>query len=117
MACQDRSILKTGKLSKVEKSEIKQLHVDSVEAVAGDFDTAEEEVVTQSADNALLQEVIGRASGYVEDTGVIQSESESDLMKWLEELNFKKLYGPFLWMGFNGLKARATLRRQFTFYH
>ena len=23
----------------------------------------------------------------------------------------------FLWMGFNCLKARATLRRQFTFYH
>ena len=31
--------------------------------------------------------------------------------------NFKKLYGPFLWMGFNCLKARATSRRQFTFYH
>ena len=29
----------------------------------------------------------------------------------------KKLYGPFLWMGFNCLKARATLRKQFTFYH
>ena len=28
-----------------------------------------------------------------------------------------KLYGPFLWMGFNCLKARATSRRQFTFYH
>ena len=30
--------------------------------------------------------------------------------------NFK-LYGPFLWMGFNCLKAIATLRRQFTFFH
>ena len=29
----------------------------------------------------------------------------------------KKLYGPFLWMGFNCLKAKATLRRQITFYH
>ena len=29
----------------------------------------------------------------------------------------KKLYGPFLWMGFNCLKARVTSRRQFTFYH
>ena len=29
----------------------------------------------------------------------------------------KKLYGPFSWMGFNCLKARATSRRQFTFYH
>ena len=31
--------------------------------------------------------------------------------------NLKKLYGPFLWMGFNCLKATATSRRQFTFYH
>ena len=29
----------------------------------------------------------------------------------------KKLCGPFLWMGFNCVKARATSRRQFTFYH
>ena len=29
----------------------------------------------------------------------------------------KKMYGPFLWIGFNCLKARATSRRQFTFYH
>ena len=29
----------------------------------------------------------------------------------------KKLYGPFLWMEFNCLKAKATSRRQFTFYH
>ena len=29
----------------------------------------------------------------------------------------KKNYVPFLWMGFNCLQARATSRRQFTFYH
>ena len=29
--------------------------------------------------------------------------------------NFNKLYGSFLWIGFNCLKARATSRRQFTF--
>ena len=30
----------------------------------------------------------------------------------------KQLYGPFLlWMGFHCLKATATSRRQFTFYH
>ena len=29
----------------------------------------------------------------------------------------KKLYGPFLWMGFNCLKATATSRSQFTLYH
>ena len=34
-----------------------------------------------------------------------------------EVLKKKQLYGPFLWMGFNCLKASATLRRQFTFYH
>ena len=28
-----------------------------------------------------------------------------------------KLYGLFLWAAFNCLNARATLRRQFTFYH
>ena len=28
-----------------------------------------------------------------------------------------KLYGPFLWMGFNCLKASATSTRQFTLYH
>ena len=34
------------------------------------------------------------------------------------QIKKKKLYGPlFLWMGFNCLKAKATLRRQFTFYH
>ena len=32
-------------------------------------------------------------------------------------LKLLKLYGPFLWMGFNCLKAIATSRRQFTFYH
>ena len=31
--------------------------------------------------------------------------------------NKPKLYGPFLWMGFNCLKGRATSRRQFSFYH
>ena len=35
----------------------------------------------------------------------------------LKKKQKKKLYGPFLWMGFSCLKARATSRRQFTFYH
>ena len=29
----------------------------------------------------------------------------------------KKNYGPFLWMAYNCLKARATSRKRFTFYH
>ena len=49
------------------------------------LDAAEEEVVTQS-DNVLLQEVTAGASGYVEDTGVTESESESDIMKQLRFL-------------------------------
>ena len=32
-------------------------------------------------------------------------------------INSHILQGPFLWMGFNCLKATATSRRQFTFYH
>ena len=34
-----------------------------------------------------------------------------------ETLEKKKIYGPFIWMGFNCLKARVTPGRQFTFYH
>ena len=41
----------------------------------------------------------------------LQNDQEKLMEKTL------KLYGPFLWMGFNCLKARATSRRQFTFYH
>ena len=41
-------------------------------------------------------------------------------MKQIQSTQFqveleKKLYDPFLWMGFNSLKACATSRRQFTF--
>ena len=71
--------MKTTELSKIElevlKRQIKQLHVDSVEIKTGELDRAEE-VVTQSNDNVLLQE----------GTGVIESESESDIMKWLKLL-------------------------------
>ena len=42
---------------------------------------------------------------------------EKKNLKEMQSLKKKKLYGPFLWMGFNCLKARATSRRQFTFYH
>ena len=57
LARQVRSILKTGKLSKVEivglKMQIKKLHVDSE---TGGPNVAEEEVVTQSYDNVLRQD-------------------------------------------------------------
>ena len=70
--------MKTLKLSKIEieglKRQIKQLHVDSVE-IETELDRVEE-VVTQSNDNVLLQE----------GTGVIESESESDITKWLKLL-------------------------------
>ena len=64
--------MKTVKLSKVEigrlKTQIKKLHVDSE---TGELDIAEEEVVTQSYENVLLQEFTDGAGGYVEDAGVI----------------------------------------------
>ena len=89
LAWQVRSILKTGKLSKVEieglKRKIKKLHVDSVKVEAGELDAVEEEVVTQSANNVLLQFTAG-ASRYVEDTCVNESERESDVTKRLKEL-------------------------------
>ena len=82
---QVKSFLKTGKLSKIEikglKRQIKQLHVDSVECETGELDRADEKVVTQSDNNVLLQEFTAGASGYVEGTGVIESESKSDTTK------------------------------------
>ena len=82
LAYEIRSILKTGKLSKVKierlKGQIKQLHVDSVERETGELDRIDEEVVTQSED-VLLQEFTAGPSGCVEDTRV--SESVSDITK------------------------------------
>ena len=76
--------MKAGKLSKVEiedlKRQIRRLHVDSVKSETGEPDAGEEEVVTQP-DYVLLQEYPARASGYVEDTFVIECESESDITK------------------------------------
>ena len=90
LACQVRSILKTGKQSEVEleglKRQIKKLHGDNVESETGELDEAEEEFVTQSDDNVLLQELTAGASGNVEDTGVNESESKSDITKWLKRL-------------------------------
>ena len=48
--------------------QIKKLHVDSE---TEELDIAEEEVVTQSYENVLLQEFTDGAGGYVEDAGVI----------------------------------------------
>ena len=88
LAYQVRSILKTGKLSKVEierlKRQIKLLHVDSVECETGKLDRSDEKVVTQSDDNVLLQEFTAGASGCVEDTRV--SESANDITKRLKLL-------------------------------
>ena len=56
--------------------------MDSVESQRGEPDAAEDEVVTQSDDNVLLQEFTARASFYFEDTGV--TESESDITKRLK---------------------------------
>ena len=48
---------------------------------------------------------------------LLKYEEQYETHAWYSFLK-KKLYGPFLlWMGFNCLKATATSRRQFTFYH
>ena len=64
MVCQVRNSLKTGKLSKVKievvKRQIKELHVNSTKSETGELDTAEEEVVTQSDENVLLQKFTAR---------------------------------------------------------
>ena len=87
LACQVRSVLKTGKLSKVEieglKKQIKRLQMDSVESETGELDATEEEVVTHPDDNVLLQEFTAGASGYVDNAGAIESESESYITKRL----------------------------------
>ena len=89
LACQVRSILKTGKLSKVEtevpKKQIKKLHEDSVESETGKLHETGEEVMTQS-DDVLLHEFTAGTSGYVEDAGVIESDTESDITKRLKLL-------------------------------
>ena len=89
LACQVRSILKTGKLSKVEiegaKRQIMKLLVDSVESETGKLDATEEEVMKQF-DDILLQEFTAGVSGYVEDTGVFESENESNITKLLKLL-------------------------------
>ena len=82
--------MKTGKLSEVEieglKRQIRKIHVDSVKSATGELYAAEEEVVIQSDNKVLLLEFTAGASGYVEDTGVTESESVSVIAKWLKEL-------------------------------
>ena len=56
----------------------------SVKSEAGELDREEEEVVTPSDTNVSLQEFTTGASGYVEYTGVIKVESESNIMKRLK---------------------------------
>ena len=47
----------------------------------------------------------------------VKLTSEESCQRTKYKKKKKKNYGPFLWMGFNWLKTRATSRRQFTFYH
>ena len=57
--------------------------MDSVESETGELDATEEEVVTHPDDNVLLQEFTAGASGYVDNAGAIESESESYITKRL----------------------------------
>ena len=60
--------------------------MDNVESETGEPDAAERVVVSNSDDNVLLQEFTAKTSGYVENTDVIESESESDITKRLKLL-------------------------------
>ena len=56
--------------------------------------------------------------GMDKDACMLSTRPERIEFDILKNFTKKKLYGPFLlWMGFNCLKATATSRRQFTFYH
>ena len=68
------------------KRQIRRLNVDNVESETGEPDAAERVVVSNSDDNVLLQEFTAKTSGYVENTDVIESESESDITKRLKLL-------------------------------
>ena len=63
-----------------------------------------------SANNFALSDAEDNTSGPLNRGGITDLPLSGTLLK-------KKLYGPFLWIGFNCLKARATSRRHFTFYH
>ena len=79
---------------------------------------------------ACTKTVVGEAwfNDYINDLSKSDQEKlqisksstskSSTSFKFGDKLKKKnKLYVPFLWMGFNCLKATATSRRQFTFYH
>ena len=68
------------------KRQIRRLNVDNVESETGEPDAAERVVVSKSDDNVLLQKFTAKTSGYVENTDVIESESESDITKRLKLL-------------------------------
>ena len=68
------------------KRQIRRLNVDNVESETGEPDAAERVVVSNSDDNVLLQEFTAKTSGYVENTDVIERESESDITKRLKLL-------------------------------
>ena len=68
------------------KRQIRRLNVDNVESETGEPDAAERVVVSNSDDNVLLQEFTAKTSSYVENTDVIESESESDITKRLKLL-------------------------------
>ena len=56
-------------------------------------------------DLSALHLNISSISAHIDDLRILSKHPQKKLLK---------LYGPFLWMGFNCPRARATSRRQFT---
>ena len=94
------SRIKSLALTKNAKVEVKE-KLDAASPMSSDYVLLVYEIFV---DNLLNFTVIVRSWVLPNDHELIQSL-------------LKKFYGPFLWIEFNYLKARATSRWQFTIYH
>ena len=67
---------------------------------------------------ACFKKVLTQGKHFLLDGDSLRNQAKSK-SAWDEknQKKSKKRHGPFLWMGFNCLKNRATSRKQFTFYH
>ena len=65
----------------------------------------------------FCKKYISWLGSYIEQMSNAMTANAKCTVTWKYVGQKKYLYGLFLWMGFNCLKAKATSRRQFTFYH
>ena len=80
------------------ESKVDKLNVDKLVPVPVDLSK-----LSDAVKNVIKEDVPNAKIKHIEDK--------------IPDITKKKLYDPFLWIEFHCLKARATSRRQFTFYH